>query len=603
MDYRSFVERYTGARPESTTVNPASSNCRRHVTIIAVYELQIRLSCFLSLAFLVLFTWLLTESTARHLKCHGPVVCNRCRSLELDCYRVRPLHIRNASFRFAADQPWVLSTQRRRRHHQQQQQRLAYGSTWRWVDETHDVMANSGVDEIEIAPVNDATADDDGTDNVFESVTPDASPPALTPDISEIDHVPVSLTEPGSRLRAIDDLRLTAILLRYFTEEVASRFDLCDPERHFTQIVPQYARDCPPLRYAILTTAARHLIRLQRHRNAAGLIEWQGHRLRDLTEAVALAYHTACIKDLLALSMDPEQVHNDRLLAAAIILRTDEEMDAPLRENPEDQEVFLRMLNVFIGAQVPREAAAIPHSSPSPSSSGSGLRQASFWVALRQEVFTSFMKQRPLTFPLAHCDAFRSLSPAPDAVWADRLVIFCADVLDYCYGNSKVTAHGSLQRWKALVAFQDQLHACLPRSFDPLYTSDSDPFPEIWHLDPSHVTGTTHSELARLLLLAFDPTRPRLGPGSAAQQRMTMESMRAIVRRLCGTALSNRRSAPVFIEALMGINTCGEYFEDAKEQAALLNILVIMRQEHAFPTQRVEDRLKASWHSLSHQQD
>lgn len=537
----------------------------------------------------LLRTSVLTESTARHLKCHGPVVCNRCRSLALDCYRVRPLHIRNASFHFASDQPWVLSTQRRQRYHHQQQ-RLAHGTTWRWIDETRDVMANSGVDEIAL----DRDANDDSLDDVFGPATPDATPPALTPDISDIDPVPVSLAKPDSRLRAVDDWRLTAILLRYFTEEVASRFDLCDPERHFTQIVPQYARSCAPLRHAILTTAARHLIRLQRHRNAAGVIEWQGHRLPDLTEAVALAYHTACIKDLLALSMDPEQVHNDHLLAAAIILRTDEEMDAPLRENPEDQEVFLRMLNVFIAAQVPQAAAAIPHSSPS---SGSGLRQAAFWVALRQEVFTSFIKQRPLTFPLAHCDAFRSLSPAPDAVWADRLIIFCADVLEYCYGDPRVTAHASLQRWKALVAFQDQLHACLPRSFDPLYTSDGDSFPEIWHLDRSHVTGTTHGELARLLLLAFDPTRPRLGPGSAALQRMTMERMRVIVRRLCGMALSNRRSAPVFIEALMGINTCGEYFEAAKEQAALLDILVIMRQEHAFPTQRVEDRLKASWQS------
>lgn len=550
---------------------------------------------------------MLTESTARHLKCHGPEVCNRCRSLELDCYRVRPLHIRNASFRFASDQPWVETTQRRWRHHRNhhQQQRLVYGSTWRWVDETRDVMANSGVDDGEIAPDSNAFADDDGMDDVLEpatSVTPEASPPALTPDISEIGQVPVSLAEPDSRLSAIDDSRLTAILLRYFTEEVASRFDLCDPERHFTQIVPAYSRDCAPLCHAILTTAARHLIRLQRHRNAAGVIEWQGHRLPGLTEAVALAYHTACIKDLLALSMDPEQVHNDRLLAAAIILRTDEEMDAPLRENPEDQEVFLRMLNVFITAQVPQEGAAIPHSSPSPSS-GSGLRQASFWVALRQEVFTSFMKQRQMTFPLAQCDAFRSLSPAPDAVWADRLVIFCADVLEYCYGNSRITAHVSVQRWEALVAFQDQLHACLPRSFDPLYSCEGDPFPEIWHLDRSHVTGTTHGELARLLLLAFDPTRPRLGPGSAAQQRMSMEGMRAIVRRLCGMALSNRRSAPVFIEALMGINTCGEYFEDAKEQRALLNILLIMRQEHAFPTQRVEDRLNASWQSLSHRKE
>lgn len=412
--------------------------------------------------------------------------------------------------------------------------------------------------------------------------------------------------EPDPSPAAVDHSRLTAILLRYFTDEVAARFDLCDPGRHFTQLVPRRARACAPLRHAILTTAARHLIRLQRHRNAIGVVEWQGHALPDLTEAVALAYHTACITDLLALSMDPDQIHNDNLLAAAIILRTDEEMDAPLRENPEDQEVFLRMLNVFISAQVPHDAA-LPHSS-SPSSSASsdppnGLRQAAFWVALRQEVFTSFMKQRPLTFPLSHCDGFRSLSPATDAVWADRLIIFCADVLEYCYGSqddAAATQSAAAHRWHELVAYQDQLYASLPASFDPLYVRPPDPnrgqvFPEIWHLDPCHVTGTTHGELARLLLLVFDPTRPRLGPGSAAQHRATMENVRTIVRRLCGMALSNRQSAPTFIEALMGITTCGEYFEQPREQEALLGVLEVMRLEHAFPTRRVEDRLMAAW--------
>lgn len=469
-------------------------------------------------------------------------------------------------------------------------------------------MANSGAadysdmeQDMEIDSRVGTAGDEDDIDGCdTEATTPDST--IITRDIEslhpdappDIDHVPVSLPEPDPSPTDVDPSRRSAILLRYFTDEVAGRFDLCDPERHFTQVVPQYARTCGPLRYAILTTAARHLIRLPRHRNAAGVVEWQGHQLPDLTEAVALTYHTECIKDLLALSMDPDQVHNDHLLAAAIILRTDEEMDAPLRENPEDQEVFLRMLNAFIASQVPQAAAAIPHSSPS----GSGLRQAAFWVALRQEVFTSFMKQRPLTFPLAHCDAFRSLSPAPDAVWADRLIIFCADVLEYCYGSQEVTTHSSLQRWQALAAYQDELHACLPESFDPLYMRDGEIFPEIWHLDRSHVTGTTHGELARLMLVVFDPSRPRLGPGSAALQRTTMEHMRAIVRRLCGIALSNRQSAPVFIEALMGIATCGEYFETDREQEAILNVLGIMRLEHAFPTQRVEDQLKAAWGKL-----
>lgn len=71
----------------------------------------------------------------------------------------------------------------------------------------------------------------------------------------------------------VDHSCLSAILQRYSSEVVAGRIDLCDPARHFTQVVPQYARTHAFLRYAILTTDARHLIRLQRHRNAAGVVE------------------------------------------------------------------------------------------------------------------------------------------------------------------------------------------------------------------------------------------------------------------------------------------------------------------------------------------
>ncbi|KAK6819884.1 hypothetical protein RU639_007076 [Aspergillus parasiticus] len=447
------------------------------------------------------------------------------------------------------------------------------------------------------------------------------------------------------------DIRLQAILLRYFAEVIGPRFDLCDNERHFSRLVPQRARSSPTLLNAILTTSARHLTRLQRYRNSAGVVEWQGHLLPNLSEESAVYYHNECIKDLLRLSMDPEQIHNEALLAAAIILRTDEEMDAPLHEGEEDTEVFLGMLNMFINAQVPL-VATLPHSSPpvypsqeelygpgvhlvhapqppdSPSHPLSsptpqtnilwpyaiphvprpdGLRQAAFWVALRQELFTSFMKQRPLNFPMNHCDAFRNLSPAEDVIWADRLVIFCADLLEYCYGSSYIhntdqpsRRHHDPARWHELRNYERDLTLALPKSFEPMCYRDPDTssgqvFPEIWHLESCHVTGTTHLELARILLVAFDQSRPNLGPGSVSSQRKLASTLKDIVRRLCGIAMCNRQSPPAFIEALMGITLCGEYFNDRGEQEALLGVLRTMRQEHAFPTGKVEKMLLEAW--------
>jgi hypothetical protein len=205
--------------------------------------------------------------------------------------------------------------------------------------------------------------------------------------------------------------------------------------------------------------------------------------------------------------MDPEQTRDDNLLAAAIILRYYEEVDAPLRDEDRDSELFLRVMNIFIDAQIPN-APLVPHSSPmisgpkvgsadivaryavsspeglqSPGVSeitGSfestwrtdGLCQAGFWVAFRQEIYSAFIKQRPFNIALSRCEAFRSFAPAEDAVWADRLIIFCADCLEFCYGNSVSARHaGSMtnkEHWLSLKQYEKTWAEVLPASFEPV---------------------------------------------------------------------------------------------------------------------------------------
>ncbi|KAJ5438634.1 uncharacterized protein N7458_009632 [Penicillium daleae] len=436
-------------------------------------------------------------------------------------------------------------------------------------------------------------------------------------------------------------IRVQAILLRYYTEEIAHRFDLCDPEYHFTNAVPQRARSCRPLLNAILTTSARHLCGLARYRNRDGTIEWQGHALLELSQESPVYYHNECIRDLLELSLDPDQVHNENLLAAAVILRTDEEMNGPLTYGDEDSEVFLRMLNIFIDAQIPSTQVPMqdsplvpsPHlnfqpefhspaiSQPTPSESqplpfspsntiqpegdAITLRRAVFAVALRQELFTSFMKQRSLHFQLSHYENFRDLSPAQDAVWAHRAVVFCADVFEYCYGSRSGSEvyhyhHSGIERWHRLQRYEQQFSMALPPSFEPMHSRPADHtrgevFPEIWHLNTYHRTGMAHLELARILLAVFDPTRPRLGPGAMTSHRELGKRLRQIVLRLCGIAMCNRKSPPAFIEALMGISTCGEYFELRREQEALLEVLRIIQEEQAYSTLKVKHALERAW--------
>jgi hypothetical protein len=104
------------------------------------------------------------------------------------------------------------------------------------------------------------------------------------------------------------------------------KFDLCDPERHFALVVPQRARSCPPLLNAIFTASARHLSRLEKYKTPQG-VKYLDKVLPDLNVETAIYYHDRAITHLIQLCNNPDQVHDENLLAAASILRFYEEVD------------------------------------------------------------------------------------------------------------------------------------------------------------------------------------------------------------------------------------------------------------------------------------
>lgn len=431
------------------------------------------------------------------------------------------------------------------------------------------------------------------------------------------------------------DWYIETVLLRYFHDELAPWFDLCDPDCHFATVIPQLAREPGPLRNALLTISARNLARNKRFRTPSGIVQWNGRVLPQLTEEFAVPYHNECIRDLLQMSMRPGNLHDETLLAAVVALRTDEEM-GNMHEDDDDQQLFLKIAGVIVDAQIP-PAIVLPHSSPqvflsaldtdaslqlnsayqtSPAAQStttdaesdlgaSGLRQACFWTSFRQELHASFLKKQPVRFPLARVAAFRLLTPAIDAVWANRMVTFCADVLEFCYGSESsdgtvAPAYTSQEKWKELRSHEQNMCALLPGTFAPVYCSEPNLefgsiFPEIWYLEPCHVCGTTYIELARMLLGVFNPTRPQLGHGFIAATNAFISSTKQILFRLCGIALSNSHCPPSLINACIGISIFGEYFVDQDEQDALLEILALMTNRHAYPTRRIADSLKKAW--------
>lgn len=271
-----------------------------------------------------------------------------------------------------------------------------------------------------------------------------------------------------------------AHLLRHFVEHLAASFDLCDDARHFATVVPQRAAVCPTLLNAVLASSARHLSRISTY---------------DLF--ISDQYHQKCLNHLIPMLSDHAAIMDENLLAATVILRFLEEIEVPVSGT--NSQNHLLGTHVFISAQ-------------ERSTHSGGLRQAAFWIGLRQEIYVAFVSQRSIAPALEHCNIDRSFDAADDCTWANRIVVHCADVIRFCFGDGE----RSLAHYAALCEYSAQWMLFKPPSFAPIYyrePGENDVFPEMWLLGDHVVCALQHHHLALILLAAHNPRVPRLGPG------------------------------------------------------------------------------------------
>ncbi|KAM6507064.1 hypothetical protein FALCPG4_018454 [Fusarium falciforme] len=353
-------------------------------------------------------------------------------------------------------------------------------------------------------------------------------------------------------------------LMEYYRDYMCTWFDLCDCRRHFAIVVPSRAATCPTLLNAIFALSSRHLSLTAQYDPYA-----------------ADRYHQECLKHLTTVSSDSSALTNDDLLAATILLRTLEELDVPLIGT--DHEGHLLGIQLFMNT---------PNTSTYPSS----LRQASFWIGLRQEIYMSFVGQRPVKIKLDHLFIDRSFSSADDDTWANRIIIHCAEVINYCFG----VGGRNKNEYQDLIDYDQAWLRARPVSWLPIAYSEpnesmGEVFPYIAYLNHAVVIGLVHSIFARILLMCHDDRAPRIGPSARQARKRIDDDIRIQVRELCGTALSNKATRPAMFTACMGITACGDRFTTDKDQRALLDVLILAEAEHSWPTAAAQAHLKKAW--------
>ncbi|XPT00061.1 hypothetical protein M3J09_009223 [Ascochyta lentis] len=425
--------------------------------------------------------------------------------------------------------------------------------------------------------------------------------PITTQDTSIPNALPIGLQE--------------ACLIRHFTAKLAHAFDTTDRDAHYTLTLPHRAMNSPVLLYAICTVSSRLLTSWWYSKaSKPTVLHFDNIPLPELDESSAIHYHNACLGLLLDFANIPvdkanAEAHADAL-AATTILRTYEQLDTSLTGL--DAEVYQGVVQTVMSKHHDVSIYSLENMDKKHRDErgdlilAEGLRTSACLIALRQEIWSVLLYRRPFRLPLAENMDYSTLGPTDDFTWANRLILWCADVARFCFGSSTSMPQSpekhspAYEKWRTLKDFADRWTANPPAYFRPLYHCPARPergdyFPVIWQLNDAHIIAMQHLELGRMLLAVYNPRRQRVGIGSSASNLAIERQLRESIKVLCGLALADKRFQAGMTVAAIGISIGGEFFDNVREQGAIVGFLKTLEEEHAWPTRSIIDALQTAW--------
>lgn len=265
-----------------------------------------------------------------------------------------------------------------------------------------------------------------------------------------------------------------AVLIRNFAENMALWADATDLKRHFELEVPRRSMYFPVLRYAVFAFSSQYV-----------------NRDKSNTSTEALEYYDQCLRLLIETVGESNGHIDEETLAAIAILRQYEEMDGKSHSAvsglwlilaADDMEMHLTGTSRIVNSM-------------SLFDFNGGLGEAAAWLCLRQDIYVSLTKQRPLRSDLEtyiQSDVFRRVD---DAAYANRMVFLLAKALSCVFPTSSSCSNEKLDSIRLEV---DTWFDSKPAAFNPILENvrnreEGRLLPEIWVLSPFHGMLIMHS--------------------------------------------------------------------------------------------------------------
>ncbi|RHZ68021.1 hypothetical protein CDV55_107618 [Aspergillus turcosus] len=484
----------------------------------------------------------------RRVKCdEGQPNCLRCVRSGRECvkgWNIRFIH-GHAEFLFQDWQTWM----------------PVRGQQFSFVDETSETHAWYTDDYDTILSPSEDLQEATPTPRQFEEGNPflDSSPIVLrTP--SELQSPTRILhnyfsTLPIEQPKLLDTQE--AFLLRHYITTFGGSLDICDPQRHFSSVVPDLATRSPVLLNAALAASAHHL-----------------SRVTDYDPLVADMYHERCVELLIPMLGELSSVP-DEVIAATVLLRLYEQMSSAITGLDSERHLS------GTGALMDSESSC---------ATAGGIRQASFWIFLRQAIDVALNHQRPLKFNLEAYAGQMDLSVLwDDWAWANRMVWITAEVVAYVFARDNCQARLEELRTKIDTWWEQK-----PDSFGPLHVAPGAVFPEIYFVRPWHAIGMQYYYTAMILLLVADSSRLKLGVGYRESRQALEAEVAAHFSVLLGIS-TNGDDIQGRLGACHVVSVCAPWITDRMHQEATVRILRRLERENAWPTRAIALAAMEEW--------